>query len=228
MSRAAAVGCALTLACLTLVGCGAVTPDYQSLLTTTTGPGAQTQATSDTDVPLSDYLESVGVKGKPVPPEQLTDLTVTVPRPDGWQDYINTNLAPGTRVITDGETYPMAMLMVFALDGDFDTDEALEHADVDAELSPEFRKLNGSRDDFQGFPSSMIEGTYELSGQRMQSYNRIVFATGAPRKAPAASQPIPKPQQYLVQFTVTGFADDAADRAADIEEIISGFDVEAR
>ena len=173
MSRAAAVGCALTLACLTL-------------------------------------------------PEQLTDLTVTVPRPDGWQDYINTNLAPGTRVITDGETYPMAMLMVFALDGDFDTDEALEHADVDAELSPEFRKLNGSRDDFQGFPSSMIEGTYELSGQRMQSYNRIVFATGAPRKAPAASQP------YLVQFTVTGFADDAADRAADIEEIISGFDVEAR
>ena len=33
------------------------------------------------------------------------------------------------------------------------------------------------------------------------------------------------PQRYLVQFTVTGYADKAAEEAPDIEEIIKGFTV---
>lgn len=209
-----------------LTGCGEATPDYQSLLATT--PSRPAPTTSGETVPLSAYLESVGVKGQPVAPEKLTDLTVTVPRPEGWHDYTNTNLAAGTRVIADGDTYPTAMLMVFTLDGDFDTAEALKHADVDAEVSENFKKLNGSREDFRGFPSSMIEGTYDLHGQRMQAYNRIVFATGSQPPAPAAGQPAPKPQKYLVQLTVTSFADDAESKAAAIEQIISGFTVAAK
>jgi Probable lipoprotein LpqN len=222
--RAALVVAALTVSLLT--GCGEATPDYQSLLSTT--PTRPQQTTSDESVSLSAFLESVGVKGEPVAPEKLTDLTVTVPRPKGWQDYTNTNLAPGTRVIADGETYPTAMLMVFTLDGDFDTAEALKHADVDAEVSENFKKLNGSRDDFKGFPSSMIEGTYDISGQRMQAYNRIVFATGSMPKAPKPGQLEAKPQRYLVQLTITSFADDAEKQGADIEQIISGFDVKAK
>ncbi|MBJ7463444.1 MAG: LpqN/LpqT family lipoprotein [Mycolicibacterium sp.] len=209
-----------------LTGCGAATPDYQSLLATT--PSRPTPTTSEETVPLSAYLESVGVKGEPVAPEKLTDLAVTVPRPKGWQDYTNTNLAPGTRVIADGETYPTAMLMVFTLDGDFDTAEALKHADVDAEISENFKKLNGSRDDFKGFPSSMIEGTYDVGGQRMQAYNRIVFATGKMPDKPAPGQLEPKAQKYLVQLTITSFADDAETKGAAIEQIISGFDVSAK
>lgn len=209
-----------------LTGCGAATPDYQSLLSTT--PARPTQTTSQESVSLSAYLESVGVKGEPVAPEKLTDLTVSVPRPQGWQDYANTNLAPGTRVIADGETYPTAMLMVFTLDGDFDTAEALKHADVDAEVSENFKKLNGSRDDFKGFPSSMIEGTYDVSGQRMQAYNRIVFATGKMPDKPAPGQLEPKAQKYLVQLTITSFADDAEAKGAAIEQIISGFTVAAK
>lgn len=222
--RAALVVAALTVSLLT--GCGEATPDYQSLLATTASRPQQT--TSDTSVSLSAYLESVGVKGGPVAPEKLTDLAVTVPRPKGWQDYTNTNLAPGTRVIAHGETYPTAMLMVFTLDGDFDTAEALKHADVDAEVSENFKKLNGSRDDFKGFPSSMIEGTYDLSGQRMQAYNRIVFATGSMPKAPKPGQLEAKPQRYLVQLTITSFADDAEKQGSDIEQIISGFTVAAK
>jgi Probable lipoprotein LpqN len=222
--RAALVVAALTVSLLT--GCGAATPDYQSLLSTT--PSRPESTTSDESVSLSAYLESVGVDGQPVPPEKLTDLTVTVPRPKGWQDYTNANLAPGTRVIADGETYPTAMLMVFTLDGDFDTAEALKHADVDAEVSENFKKLNGSRDDFRGFPSSMIEGTYDVSGQRMQAYNRIVFATGSQPKAPKPGQLEAKPQRYLVQLTITSFADDAKTQSSDIEQIISGFDVKAK
>ena len=82
-------------------------------------------------------------------------------------------------------------------------------------LSENFKQLNASLDDFKGFPSSMIEGSYDLNGKRMHSYNRIVIATGSP----------PANQRYLVQFTVTGYADKAAAEAPDIEAIIAGFNV---
>jgi hypothetical protein len=208
--RLAAVGASVVLAA---TGCGAEPPDYQSIWSksATTTPPTSTAA----PVPISQFLEQAGVVGQPVAPDKLTDLTVTMPRPKGWQGYSNVNLAPGTRVIAKGDTYPTAMLMVFQLNGDFDVDEAIKHGYADAELSENFRRLDASTDNWKGFPSSMIEGSYDLNGRRMHSYNRIVIATGA---APAN-------QRYLVQFTVTGYADKAAAESTDIESVISGFNV---
>lgn len=203
----------LTLLTVTAAGCGEKSPDYTSLLTTTTS--AKPTAT-ETPVPIAQYLESAGVVGQPVAPDKLTDLTVTMPKPKGWEQYSNPRFAPGTRVIAKGDTYPTAMLIVFQLSGgDFDTKKAIEHGNADAELSQNFKQLNASLDDFKGFPSSMIEGSYDLNGKRMHSYNRIVLATGPP----------PAKQRYLVQFTVTGYADKAQAEAPDIEAIIAGFTV---
>jgi hypothetical protein len=203
----------LVLLVVAAAGCGAQSPDYTSLLTTTTS-AKPTETT--TPVPISQYLESAGVVGQPVAPDKLTDLIVTMPSPKGWEQYSNPRFAPGTRVIAKGDTYPTAMLMVFQLSGgDFDAKKAIEHGNADAELSENFTKLNASLDNFKGFPSSMIEGSYDLNGRRMHSYNRVVIATGA---APAN-------QRYLVQFTVTGYADKARDEAPDIEAVISGFNV---
>jgi hypothetical protein len=106
-------------------------------------------------------------------------------------------------------------VIMFELTGDFNVAEALTHANVDAQMSQNFRQLNASTADFDGFPSSMIEGSYDLNGARMHSYNRIVIATGA----------APKKQRYLIQFTVTGFADKAAEEAGDIETVIRDFTV---
>jgi hypothetical protein len=203
----------LVLLAVAAAGCGAQSPDYTSLLTTTTS-AKPTETT--TPVPISQYLESAGVVGQPVAPDKLTDLIVTMPSPKGWEQYSNPRFAPGTRVIAKGDTYPTAMLMVFQLSGgDFDAKKAIEHGNADAELSENFTKLNASLDNFKGFPSSMIEGSYDLNGRRMHSYNRVVIATGA---APAN-------QRYLIQFTVTGYADKARDEAPDIEAVISGFNV---
>ena len=203
----------LTLLAVTAAGCGEKSPDYTSLLTTTTS--AKPTAT-ETPVPIAQYLESAGVVGQPVAPDKLTDLTVTMPKPKGWEQYSNPRFAPGTRVIAKGDTYPTAMLIVFQLSGgDFDTKKAIEHGNADAELSQNFKQLNASLDDFKGFPSSMIEGSYDLNGKRMHSYNRIVLATGSP----------PAKQRYLVQFTVTGYADKAQAEAPDIEAVIAGFTV---
>ena len=204
----------IALLVITVAGCGDKSPDYTSLLTTS--PKSSTPTSTTTPVPISEYLETAGVVGQPVPPDKLTDLTVTMPKPKGWEQYSNPNFAPGTRVIAKGDTYPTAMLIVFRLSGgDFDAANAIEHGNADAERSENFRRLAASTDDWKGFPSSMIEGSYDLNGKRMHSYNRIVIATGSP----------PANQRYLIQFTVTGYADKAASEAPDIEAVISGFNV---
>ncbi len=203
----------LALLAIAVAGCGAQSPDYTSLLTTTSS-AKPTQ--TETPVPISQYLETAGVVGQPVAPEKLTDLTVTMPSPKGWTQYSNPSFAPGTRVIAKGDTYPTAMLMVFQLSGsDFDAKKAIEHGNADAKLSENFKQLDASMNDFKGFPSSMIEGSYDLNGKRMHSYNRVVIATGSP----------PANQRYLVQFTVTGYADKAQAEAPDIEALIAGFNV---
>jgi Probable lipoprotein LpqN len=205
------------LAAVAVSGCGAETPDYQSVWRTS-ATAAAAPTTTDTPVPIAAYLDSIGVTGEPVPADKLTDLTVRIPTPAGWQPYTNARFEPGTRVIANGETYPIAMLIVYRLSGDFDVAKALSHADADAELSENFKRLNASDANYHGFPSSMIEGSYDLNGQRMQSYNRVVIATGAP----------PAKQRYLVQLTVTSFADEAQKYGKDVEQIISGFTVAAK
>lgn len=214
LRRAAPALAAVTA--LTVAGCATETPDYQAIWSTTSATSAAPTAEPDTaPMTIAAYLEQSGVVGQPVAPDMLTDLTVSMPTPPGWQPYQNSNLAPGTRMIAKGDTYPTAMLMVFELEGDFDVAQALTHADVDARMSEGFRELNSSTENFNNFPSSMIEGSYDLNGTRMHSYNRIVIATGA---APAR-------QRYLVQFTVTGFADQAAQDGPDVEAVIRGLTV---
>jgi Probable lipoprotein LpqN len=217
-ARARVVVAALLLT-LTVAGCGPSAPDYKSIWTTTT---TATPTSTEQPISISTYLENIGVTGAPVAPDKLTDLTVTVPEPAGWKPYYNANLSPGTRTIAKGDTYPTAMLLVFQLNGDFDPTAALKHANGDAELSQNFKQLNASNANFLGFPSSMIEGNYDLNGQRMQSYNRVVIATGTP-----ARQGLPG-QRYLIQLTVTAFADKAQADGPDIEAIIKGFTVKPK
>ena len=211
--KAARCAAAAALAVIAATGCGAETPDYHSVWSTSSA--TPTPTTTGAPVPIAKFLEDAGVNGESVAPDKLTDLTVTMPRPKGWQQYSNPNFAPGTQVIAKGDTYPTAMLVVLKLNGDFDVNEAIKHGYADAELSQNFKRLNASTDNWHGFPSSMIEGSYDLNDRRMHSYNRIVVATGAP----------PTNQRYLVQFTVTGYAEKAAEEAPDIEAVIGGFNV---
>ena len=205
------IAAAVVVLAATVTACGAKTADYTTLLPSS--PTSTTASTSTTPTPIAQYLNSVGVTGAQVPLDKLTDLTVTLPRPPGWTKYANANFSPGTEAIAKNNTYPTAMVMVFKLDGNFDIPAALEHADDDAELSKNFKRLNYSNADFAGFPSAMIEGSYDHSQARLHTYNRIVF--------PVTS----KFDRYLVQFTVTTLADQAAAQAPDVEKVIGGFSV---
>lgn len=195
------------------VACGPKSPDYQSIWTSTT-----TTTSTQAPVPFAQYLESSGVTGEPVAPDKLTDLTVSIPTPPGWQKVDKPNIAPTTQAIGKGGNFPTAMLMVFKLNGDFDAADVVRHGNADATLADNFKLLDQSGANFHGFPSSMIEGSYDLGGQRLHTYNRIVVPTGSG----------PDHQRYLVQLAVTSLAEQAAPDAADIQAIIHGFTVTAK
>lgn len=199
---------------LVVTACGSEPPDYKSIWTSS--PTATTTTTSDQPQPIAEYLYGLGVTGEQVPLDKLTDLTVTLPKPPGWTKYQNPNFSPGTEMIAKNNTYPTAMVVVLRLTGNFDVAEALTHANVDAEKSKNFTKLNASNDNFDGFPSAMIEGSYDAAdGRRLHTYNRVVIPV----------TPAPKFQRYLVQFTVTTLADKAVEQSDDIQAVIKGFSV---
>jgi hypothetical protein len=162
-------------------------------------------------------LESLGVAGEQVEPDTLADLTVSIPTPPSWEKVNKPNSTP-TELIAKQGTYPTAMLMVFKLTGDFDAAEVIKHGYADAQRSQNFKQLDASTANFNGFPSAMIQGDYDLKGVRLRGFNRIVIATGSP----------PADQRYLVQLTITSLANQAVREAADVEAIIAGFTVAAK
>jgi hypothetical protein len=204
----AAIGTA-TLAFAT-VACGPKAPDYQAVWTTSTTTTASPTPT-EPPIPLSKYLEDQGVAGDAVKPSELTDLTVSIPIPPGWKERGDPNAKPKTLMISKGDNYPAAIMFVFRLRGDFDPAVAIKHANAD--LPEGFHQLDASTADFNGFPSSMVQGTYELKKARMRSWNRVVLPTGAP----------PDNSHYLVQLIITSLADQAVTESNDVEAIIRGF-----
>jgi Probable lipoprotein LpqN len=213
--RRASFAAALLLLTLLPVGCGPKSPDYQSIWTTTT---STTATPTGAPVPFSQYLESNGISGSPVEPSTLTDLTVSIPTPPGWQRINRPNIPPTTELIAGADAFPNAMLIVFKLGGDFDATELVKHGNDDARLAQNFKQLESSNAAFHGFPSSMVEGSYNLGDQRLHTINRIVIATGSGSE----------PERYLVQLSVTSVADKAVADAVDVEAILHGFTVAAK
>ncbi|MFL0180653.1 MULTISPECIES: LpqN/LpqT family lipoprotein [unclassified Mycobacterium] len=214
--RLAAVALACTAIVSTTSACGTKTPDYHSIW----GNGSTPTTSSEPEAPVSvgRYLEDQGVAAEAVAPNAPTDLTVSIPTPAGWTKKENPMLPATTLVLGKGEKFPRAILSVVKLNGKFDSKEAIKHGVVDAQLSPNFRLLDASNEDYQGFPSSMVQGTYDMDGQRLHSWFRMVIATGS---APAE-------QRYLVQLAVTAPAEEAPKDATDVEAIMKGFTVAAK
>jgi Probable lipoprotein LpqN len=216
--RCAATLAATAAAMALVVACGPKSADFRSVLSTTSSAAVTTTTTTAKPVPLSKYLESLGVTGQQVAPDALKDLTVTIPTPPNWSRANNPKIAPQTVMLSKGGTFPTARLVVFRLRGSFDAAEVIKHGNDDVQLFENFRQLNISGADYNGFPSSMIEGSYDLESTRLHSWNRIVIPTGSP----------PDKQRYLVQLTITSLANETVTQSDGIEAIIHGFVVAAK
>ncbi|CAN5826200.1 LpqN/LpqT family lipoprotein [soil metagenome] len=207
---------ALALVCA-VTACGAETPDYQSIWSNSPTISAPAPATtSEEPVPLYDYLEGVGVTGQPIALKDLTDVTVTMPVPAGWAKVDDPELRDVELIRPKGSAdhYPNAMVMAFKLWGGFDVAEAIKRANADALMSKGFTKLGESFEDFDGFPSAMIEGSYDApDGRRIHTYNRVVI-------------PVTKTfDRYLIQFTASTLANQAVAQSDAIEATIRDFAV---
>ncbi|MCG5430938.1 LpqN/LpqT family lipoprotein [Mycobacterium sp. MYCO198283] len=208
---------AVLVVALAVAGCGTDPPNYQAVWSSSTPT-----TTSAPKQPISLWLEDQGVTGVPMTPAILTELTVTVPTPAGWASVTDNNIPTAYTILRKtpppppGTYTPQALLMVFKLNGTFDVAEALTHADADAVISEHFKRLDSSTDDFQGFPSAMIQGSYTVQDTALQTYNRIVIPTAK------------SGQRYLVQLTITTAADQAQDEGRAIDTILSGFRIAVR
>ncbi|MET0898260.1 MAG: LpqN/LpqT family lipoprotein [Mycobacterium sp.] len=200
-----------------VTACGAKTPDYQSIWTDSPTLSAPAPATtSEQPVPFYEYLEGLGVTGQPLAVRDLTDVTITLPVPAGWAKVTDPELRDVEllRPKNSPDHYPNAMVMAFKLWGNFDVAEAIKRANTDAQFSQGFTKLGESFQDFDGFPSAMIEGSYDApDGRRIHTYNRVVIPV------------TPTFDRYLIQFTASTLANQAVAQSDAIEATIRDFSV---
>lgn len=117
---------------------------------------------------MNEYLHSVGVTVTPVSPESPANVRVDVPLPQGWENlgaldpaYLIADKPSGA---DQGRT-PSAVVYLIKLGGPLDARKVIsEHGFADAQNTQNFQKIASSLDDFQGYPSAAIEGTYENQG----------------------------------------------------------------
>jgi Probable lipoprotein LpqN len=165
---------------------------------------------------LRDFFGSKSVKMELQQAQNFKALDVTLPMPPGWTQVPDPNV-PDAFVVTanrrSSSLYTSnAQLVVYRLGGDFDPKEAITHGYLDSAQLPAWRTTNASLADFNGSPSSIIEGTYRENEMTLNTSRRNVIVTSGPDK-------------YLVSLAVTTDAATAVAEAPATDAIVNGFRV---
>ena len=176
-------------------------------------PPALLPASSGT---LRDYFGSKTVKLEPQQAQNFKALDITLPMPPGWTQIPDPNV-PDAFVVTanrrSNSLYTSnAQLVVYRLVGDFDPKEAITHGYIDSQQLPAWRNTNASLADFNGSPSSIVEGTYRQNEMTLNTSRRNVIVTSGPDK-------------YLASLAVTTDATQAVAEAPSTDVIVNGFRV---
>ena len=166
---------------------------------------------------LRDYFAEKRVRLEPQRAADFTGLKITLPMPPGWTQVPDPNVPDAFAVIADrrsGSLYtPNAQLVVYRLVGPFDPAEAITHGYVDCQKLLAWQTTNASLGEFNGFPSSAIEGTYRENDMTLNTSHRHVIA-------PSGTD------NYLVSLTVTTGAGQAVANAPATDAIVNGFRVD--
>jgi len=165
---------------------------------------------------LRDFFGSKNVKLEPQQAQNFKALDITLPMPPGWTQVPDPNV-PDAFVVTanrhSSSLYTSnAQLVVYRLVGDFDPKEAISHGYLDSAQLPAWRSTNASLADFNGSPSSIIEGTYRENQMTLNTSRRHVIVTSGP-------------DTYLVSLAVTTDAATAVAEAPATDAIVNGFRV---
>jgi hypothetical protein len=165
---------------------------------------------------LREFFAAKNVKMEPQKAQNFSALDITLPMPPGWTQVPDPNV-PDAFVVTanrrSASLYTSnAQLVVYRLVGDFDPKEAITHGYLDSAALPAWRTTNASLADFNGSPSSIIEGTYRENEMTLNTSRRHVIVSSGPDK-------------YLVSLAVTTDAAAAVGEAPATDSIVNGFRV---
>lgn len=165
---------------------------------------------------LRDYFGSKNVAMEPQKAQNFKALDITLPMPPGWTQVPDPNVPDAFLVTANRRSTSLytsnAQLVVYRLVGDFDPKEAISHGFIDSAQLPAWRTTNASLTDFNGSPSSIIEGTYRENDMTLNTSRRHVIVTSGPDK-------------YLVSLGVTTDATSAVGEAPATDAIVNGFRV---
>ena len=163
---------------------------------------------------LREFFGSKGVKMEPQKAPGFNALDLVLPMPAGWTQVPDPNVADAFVVTANRRSNSFyksnAQLVVYRLVGDFDPHEAISHGYIDCQQQPAWRTTNASLADFNGAPSSIIEGTYRQDQMTVNTSRRHVIVTSGPDK-------------YLVSLAVTTDASQAVAEATSTDGIVNGF-----
>ena len=174
-------------------------------------PPALVPATAGT---LRDFFNGKGVKMEPQKAAGFNALDLVLPMPQGWTQVPDPNVPDAFVVIANRRSpslyTPNAQLVVYRLVGDFDPHEAITHGFIDSQQLPAWRNTDASLADYNGSPSSLIEGTYRQNEMTLNTSRRHVIVTSGPDK-------------YLVSLAVTTAAGGGVGEAQATDGILNGF-----
>lgn len=186
-------------------------------------PNAAPVAPAQTVTPASsgtlrEYFQSKGVKLEPQKPQGFKALDITLPVPPRWTTVPDPNVPDAFAVIADRQGSSVyssnAQVVVYKLVGNFDPREAISHGYVDSQKLLAWQSTNASMVDFDGFPSSVIEGTYREGDMTLNTSRRHIIAKSGN-------------ETYLVSLSVTTDRAVAVGDAPATDAIINGFRVSA-
>lgn len=172
-------------------------------------------ATSGT---IADYLKAHSVTLQPQTAHGFTALNIVLPMPTGWANVPDPNVPDAFAVIADrvggdGLYTNNAQLVVYKLvGGSFDPHEAISHGYIDSQQRVAWNSTDGSMADFNGMPSSIIEGTYRENNMTLNTSRRHVIATSGP-------------DHYLVSLSVTTSAQSSVASGGATDAILNGYRV---
>ena len=166
---------------------------------------------------LTDFFREKGVALAPQHASDFRGLNITLPLPTGWTQVPDPNVPDAFAVIADrtggdGLYTSNAQVVVYKLTGDFAPEEAITHGFVDSQTLPNWQSTNASLAGFDGFPSSLVEGTYRQNEIVLNTSRRHVIASSGP-------------DRYLVSLSVTTAANQAVAAANATDAIVNGFRV---
>ncbi|MBP2455229.1 LpqN/LpqT family lipoprotein [Mycolicibacterium lutetiense] len=182
-------------------------------------PVAQTIAPASTGT-LAEFFKSKDVKMEPQVSHDFKGLSIVLPLPSGWTKVPDPNVPDAFAVIADRSSTdlytPNAQVVVYKLVGSFDPVEAASHGYVDTQQLQNWRPTDMAMGNFNGFPSTFIEGSYLSGSQVLNTSRRHILATAGA-------------DHYLVSLSVnSSAANQGVSAAADAADaIVSGFKVSA-